>query len=107
MEKELSVAELQAQLAEQKEINAKNTEALAGLMKIVGIAKTVETAAVKPPTIPTEAVKVAGKSYLFRVASFQLPGSRDVLISEEVATDEKLLQSLLKIDGQGILKEVL
>lgn len=48
-------------------------------------------------------VEVDGVTYKFGFAKFKVPGFDHLVTAQEAATDEAILKSILKIDGQGIL----
>lgn len=70
------------------------------------------SAEVKALAVPKDAVSIDGKQYQFQLAHFTLPGDAEKGIeplyvkSEEAAVDEEILQRILSIKGQGILKEI-
>ncbi len=70
------------------------------------LSKSAVQEAAKPPSIPTESVKVKGKEYKFNVPKFAFLGSDKQYLAEEVATDEAILKQILAIEGQGILREL-
>lgn len=59
------------------------------------------------PQIPAETVKVDGREYKFKVASFHRPGYAAIVTAEQALTDDKLLESIIAIKGQRILQEIL
>lgn len=80
------------------------TEANTALQGKVGTL-SAENEPVKLPAIPADLVEVNKKQYLFQVASFKLPGNDAVILAEEAVLDKTIIAQILKIDGQGILKE--
>ncbi len=45
-----------------------------------------------------------GSKYQFTIPKFQLPGDLSVYLSEQAATDPEIIERILKIEGQGIIK---
>lgn len=45
-----------------------------------------------------------GSNYQFNVPKFQLPGEIAVHLAEEAATDPEIIERILKIEGQGIMR---
>ena len=64
---------------------------------------TIKHEAEKKPTIPTKAIKVGDKKYKFTVARFKLAGEN--INAEDAALDNSILEQIVSINGQGILKE--
>jgi hypothetical protein len=90
------------------EIVKKQGEQIDQLTKMVSAKQetsiTVD-AAVKVPTLPTDAVDVNGKQYKLNFASFRLPDSSTIILASEAAVDEELLKTIVAIPGQNVLKE--
>lgn len=49
-------------------------------------------------------VKHNGSNYQFTMPKFKLPADLTVYLSEEAATDPEIIERILKINGQGILR---
>jgi hypothetical protein len=64
---------------------------------------TIKNEPAKKPTIPTKAIKVGDKKYKFTVARFKLAGEN--INAEDAALDNSILEQIVSINGQGILKE--
>ncbi len=60
---------------------------------------------VELPTIPEDTVKIKNKDYKFTVAHFRLPNRSNIILASEAALDKKLIEEILLIKGQNILKE--
>lgn len=82
-----------------KEIHATEIEALENKLK---------SAAAGGFVIPATPVEVTfnKKKYAFSIPKFRLSGHKDVISSEEAATDEDVLKEILQMEGQTILKEL-
>lgn len=99
---------LEKQNTELAETNGKLAEANEKLQALIGTATSLEVGAKpKKPEIPKDEITIDKSKYKFAVASFYPPGATEPITSLEASTDKKLLAAIVKIAGQGILKEVL
>ena len=102
---ELTLEGLLERINKQDETIAKQAETIVGLKGEV--AKTaIATEAAKPPTVPAETLEFKGKKYKWRVAMFSFPGSHEQFTAEEANTDKDMIAKILKIEGQGMLQEL-
>ena len=101
---EITLESLAKDLADQTAKIAEQAATIATLQGKVA-QQTAINEPVKLPTMPKDAVKSGQKEYLFQVAGFRLPVSDAVILSEEAILDDALIKQILKIEGQGILKE--
>lgn len=92
----------------QEELNAQKEECInlkAELAKNAAAAKSAASAK-KAAVAPKSTVEVDGKTYVWAVRSFR-KSNGEVVTSEEASTDMELVKELLKIEGQGLLREQL
>ena len=100
--------ELQKQNAEILAANEKLAASNEELKKILGSATSLEVGAKEEdPTIPDDEVTIEKKTYKFTVAMFYPPNSTETITAKEASTDKAMLAQIVKIPGQGILKEVM
>jgi len=105
VEKEKECAEHMAAMQEQ----AEQIELLNG---IIGNAKTnqtiIDTNAKKDaaPVIPADPIEHKDKKYQWQRAAFRFPGDIKKITAQEASVDPEVLDRLLAIPGQSILKEL-
>lgn len=99
------MAELTKKNAEQEKQILQQNETISKL-QAAALESNISTAEKELPKTPAEPVSVNGKKYKWLVPQFRMPGSDDVLTAEEASTDEKLLKAIVKIEGQGLLQEL-
>lgn len=91
------ISELAATIAKQK--SALNTyEALAAKADKKPVKEEEKV------KVPTKTIKVKGKEYKWNVARFFHAGTE--MIAEDASFDKKLLEELVSVEGQGLLREV-
>lgn len=101
----ITLEDLLERINKQDETIAKQAETIVGLKGEV--AKTaISTEEAKPPTIPKDPIEFKGNKYKWCVAIFSFPGSHEKYTAEEASTDDEMLAEILKIEGQGMLKEL-
>lgn len=81
------------------------------LNTVIGTANTktvieIEKKKVEAPVIPAEPFEYKGKSYKWLRAAFRLPGDIKKYSCQDAAGNENVMDKLLAIEGQGILKEL-
>lgn len=98
---------IEDQLAEQKQITAEQNEKIAQLTELVAT-KTTDISVKTPalPVIPKANLKVGKKEYRWNVPVFKMPGSTETITAEAANTDKDLIAEILKIEGQGLLTEL-
>ena len=99
----LKIEELQSSHQKLQAENLEFKNVIANSTKIDAAAKVEKT-----PEIPKDIVTVKGKKYQFTVASFKLPGEKyqDKILSQDAVNDTEVLEDILQVIGQRILKAV-
>lgn len=101
-EKDLQIAELEKTLTQHAQVIAEQSKHLDDATQTTKI----EEAKPKKLTIPEKPVEVNGKFFIFQMPAFRMPGEAEIILAEDAALREDILADILKIEGQGILKEV-
>ena len=112
----LKIAE-QAKLIEEQGVKidaqdliiGEQNEKIGSLVQLIQEGKATATADAGKevlPTIPTEPLEHKGKKYKWNVAAFSLPGNPLKYTAEEASVTPSVIDSLLKIEGQQVLKEL-
>ncbi len=97
------VSELQDTTNQQAQVIEEQAKALETVSPPSTIIMEVKS---KIRTVPSEPVNVGDKDYMFLVPCFRITGEPDIVLSENAALRPDLLQKIIAIKGQGILKEV-
>ncbi|MES2457228.1 MAG: hypothetical protein V4594_16860 [Bacteroidota bacterium] len=95
-------------LADLKATVDKQSKQIDALTKKLAQPKGTEISdkAPEPPKVPSKPVSVGEKKYKWNLAVFQMPGSTAKVTAEEASTDKEMIAEILKIEGQGLLTEV-
>jgi hypothetical protein len=100
---EITLESLAAQLDEQKAVIEKQNDTIIELQSKIIAANVPEKP--KELKIPASPVSFNDKQYKWQVASFCLPGSSLKITAEEASTDKAIIEKIIAIEGQGLLKE--
>jgi len=104
---ENQIKELQEELAKQKTLtNSQNLQIKELHALVSDKKKEAAPKVVALPRIPKANVKIGDKNYRWNIATFCLPGSAEILTAEEIHTDLELIETIIKIEGQGLLTEL-
>lgn len=107
---EQQIEQLKLQVSELENTNSQQAQVIEEQAKTLGTLNQPATVIMevksKKITVPAETINIAGKEYMFQVACFRMTGEPEILLSENAALRPDLLQKIIAIEGQGILKEV-
>ncbi len=101
-----------ATINEQADMIKEQAEQIDLLNGIIGSAKPAQTVVDTEgkknvaPVIPAEPIEHNGKKYAWQRAAFRFPGDFKSISATEASVDKKILDRLLSIPGQKILKEL-
>lgn len=88
------------------DLQKENGELKSQLAEVAG--KQLEDKPEEALVVPTEPFDHKGKKYKVTVGGFYMPGKEggDLITAQELMADSDLVDDVLKIKGQGILKEI-
>lgn len=108
MAEEVSMEQVLQQLNQMKErqdaLENENGQLKVQLAGVAG--KQLEEKPAEPLKVPTELLEHKGKKYKVRVSGFRKSGKDggELITAQELIADSDLIDEVLKIEGQGILK---
>jgi hypothetical protein len=107
---EQEIEQLKTKISEHEETISQQAQVIADQAKsleaVQPLSSTISETKPKKISIPDKPVNINGKDYVFQVASFRMPGESEIILSEEAILRKEMLETIVNINGQGILKEL-